>query len=68
MELVGRNLMIKRKLFWLKKNLDSMLGKTGFHDATEMGGFALESPRSILGTRTFLDIHLHLISIGLSTC
>ena len=51
-----------------KTDLDSMLGESGFGAATEMGGFALEIPRRILGTITLLDIHLNFISIGRSIC
>ena len=43
MTLVGRNLNMQRRLFWLEKaNLESMLDKRGFGAANEMGGFTLE--------------------------
>ena len=47
-----------------KTDLESILDESGFGAATEMVGFAVERPRSILGTRTFFYIHLHFISIG----
>ena len=47
----------------VKKDIESMLDESGLGDDTGMGGFALERPRSILGNRTFLDIHIHFISI-----
>ena len=51
-----------------KTNIDSMLDESGFGAATKMGGFVLERPRSILVTRTFLDIHIHFISIFWGGC
>ena len=49
-------------------DLESMWDKSGFCAATEMEGFTLERPRGILGTVSFLDIHLHFIRIGRSSC
>ena len=48
----------------VKTDLESMSDESGFGAATEMGGFTLEIPRSILGNITFLDIHIHFISIN----
>ena len=48
---------------FVKTDLDSMLNESGFGAATEMVGFTLEIPRSILGNITFLEIHIHFISI-----
>ena len=51
-----------------KTDPESILDESGFGAATEMGVFAMESPIIILVTRTFLDIHLHFVSIGQSSC
>ena len=48
--------------------LESMLYEIGFGDATKMVGFALDGTISILGTRTFLDIHIQFISIVWRRC
>ena len=42
MKLVVRHLIIKRRVFWLKKNLESMLDESVFGAATKMGGFTLD--------------------------
>ena len=47
----------------IKTDIDYMLDESGFGAATEMGGFTLEMPRSILVNITFLEIHIHFINI-----
>ena len=51
-----------------KIDLESMLDESGFSTTTEMGGFTLERPRRILGTRNVLGIHLRVIIIGWRFC
>ena len=63
MILVGRHLIIQRRVFLLEIYIESMLDESGFGAATEMGGFTAESTRSILGTRTFFNIRLHFIRV-----
>ena len=68
-KLVGRQFMMQRRFFWLAKYISIPHGmKSGFGPTTEMGEFALKRPRSILGTITFLYIHIHFIRIGRSIC
>ena len=44
MTLIGRNLMMQRRLFWLENiYFESMLDKSGFGAGNKMGGFALEN-------------------------
>ena len=48
-----------------KTDIESMLDKSDFGAATEMGGFALESPMIIIVTRTFwTSIFTSSVSVG----
>ena len=65
---VGRDLILKRGYFGWETDLESTLDESGFGAATEIGGFTIKSPRSILGTITCLDIHTHFIRIVWIIC
>ena len=64
-KLVGRHFIIQRRVFWLGNISWVHVGWRWFLCFYLNGRIITEKrPRSILGTRTFLDIYIHFISIG----